>query len=447
MGFLLRRSPARALAGWYDTFDRPNESPVKAPWAFWGNVADFSIVSNRLKLAAETDPARGGTADGGIAYEHQPLTENWGFEFTRAPIGTTSVSSSNETYQTVWIDKNWTEGGAASSTVYQVYLQLQAKYSEDEDDEGNVDKDMDRRVRLMTREKGTGSIFTPPDSTGSDSVTVGAIAWAAALSIRIHVYSDRYMIGWINGYPELLLDLYDPNYRFGPKKRSANFAQISGLVASIDDFKTYDLPVGLRTNWTSEFFDDFNRANGTTVGNGWDQISNGTFGINNNALSMTSSFSGSDGFRQVRRGPFPQDVRIEFVFGGGTGDLTLAIRSAILARMNAAGTKGIAMIAHPRSVTIHGFTWNGSPGTAPSYTGPTQPILAVGTDYVELGHLLSFNIVGDIAWVFNHTLDRLIAFRDGIDALAGSNDGWVGAFIARNAFVNSAPINEIRVLV
>ncbi|OZF09799.1 hypothetical protein CH300_00010 [Rhodococcus sp. 15-1154-1] len=433
MGFLLRRSPARALAGWFDTFDRPNENPVLPPWNFWGDSAAFALVDNKLKLAAE-GAVRGGNPDGGVAFEHQPLTENWGVEFVR-----TISSGSSDAVMDVWLDKNWTEGGSASSTRYQVYVHFERDTKED--DEGK--ETVTRSVKFYSRDKSTWLW----SGIGSDSFNLNAAAWTAAITVKVHVFEDRYMIGWINGYPELLLDLYDPNYRFGPRKRSANFAQIRGPVSSIDDFKTYDLPANpLRKNWTSIFFDDFDRANSTTVGNGWAQTAGNNFGIHQNGLSMNSPVAGSDGYRQVRRDAGAGDVRIEFVLGDGIGDPNLTARSAILARMNAAGTQGLACIIHPRSVTLHGFTW-GATLTRPEWTSPTQPILAVGTDYVEEGHQMSFNISGDYAWVFNHTLDRLIAFRDGINALASPSQTWIGAFIARYSFVNSVPVAEVRVLV
>lgn len=444
MSFLLRRTK-RAVAGWYDSFDRPNEDPIQPPWQFWGDAASYALVGNRLRLAAEGAPARGGNANGGVAYEHQPLTENWGYEFVRAPIGNTSTSSTNETRQNIFMDKNWTEGVGASSTVYQVWLDLEADYEEDEDDEGNVSKKMTRYIRFRTREK-TGSIWEIR-SIGSDSVSLSATPWAAAVHIRVHVYEDRYMIGWINGSPELLLDVYDPNYRFGPRKRAANFAQVSGLVASIDEFKTYDLPGSpLRKSWVSTFFDDFERTNSTTVSNGWTQFSGGNFGIYQGALSMNSPFAGSDGYRQIRRDAGTGDVRLEFVCGGGTGDFNLTARSAILGRMTADGRQGIAARIHEQEIRINGFTWGGT-ATAPTFEGPTVLINnPFGTALVK-GHKFSFNISGDYAWVRNETLDRLTYFRDGMNALASPSNTYVGAFITRYSFANSVPVNEIRVLV
>lgn len=463
MAFLIRRNK-RATAGWADNFNRPNQNPIGYPWAFWGTAAAFSLFNNQLKLAADGAPARGGNYDGGVAYEQQPLTPNWVIEFTRAPIGNTSTSNSNETRQQVFLDKNWTEGGNASSTLFQVGLELQSVYTEEKknsDGEVTTQESQTRSVRFFTRDKtdtsGSFWIFTVYGSIGSDSTTVGATAWATSLKIKIMVLQDRYLIGWVNPGvgtvrpPELLVDLFDTRFRFGDRKRAANFAQVSGLIASIDDFKTYDIDPILRpaASWTATFEDTFNRTNNTSVLNGWTQTAGNNFGIYQSALSMNSPTSGTDGFRQVRRNSNARDVRIEFVLGGGTGDPALQIRSAILARMNSAGTKGLAMIISPRSVTIHGFTWTGALGTPPVYTGDTQPILAFGTDYINQTDTYSLNISGDYAWVINETTDRMFYFRDGVNALGGVDpaDTWVGAFVARNAFVNSAAINNYKILV
>lgn len=459
MAFLIRRNK-RARAGWADNFNRADENPIGYPWAFWGNVANFTLTNNRLKLAADGQ-TRGGNYDGGVAFEQQPLTPNWVVEFDRAPIGTTTTSSSNETRQNIFFDKNWTEGGRASSTLFQVGMELDAKYNKEEKDKdtGEVTKreSMDYRVQFFTRDKTRTEgfwIFTYPGSIGSDTTSVSATPWASTLRLKVMVLEDRYLIGWVNGggaskSADLVVDLWDTRFQFGPGKRAANFAQVSGLVASIDNFKTYDIEPIIRREWAATFEDTFNRANSTTVGNGWTQTAGNNFGIYQNALSMNSPIAGTDGFRQVRRNGGERDIRIEFILGGGTGDPALQIRSAFLARMNSAGTKGLACIISPRSVTIHGFTWNGALGTPPVYTGDVQPILAFGTDYINQTDVYSLNISGDYAWVINESTDRLFYFRDGVNALGGTDpaDTWVGAFVARNAFVNSAAINNFKVLV
>lgn len=462
MAFLIKRGK-RAVAGWSDSFTRADENPVMEPWQFWGTSATFALINQQLRLAAAGE-TRGGNYDGGIAFEHQPLTENWAVEFVRAPIGTTGTSNSNETEQNIFLDKNWTEGGNASSTLYQVGIQLKAKYNKkkepDENGNGGKSASMDRNVRFFTRDKTTTTgfwVFTSYASVGSDSTSVSATPWAGSLAVKVMVLEDRYLLGWINGSgptksADLIVDLYDTRFRFGPNKRSANFAQISGLVASIDNFKTYDIDPIIRREWATVFEDTFNRADSADILNGWTETAGDVFGIYNQSVSIRpgpfGANIGDDGWRQFRRDGGYRDLRIEFILGGGTGDPNLQTRTQILARMNAAGTAGLACIISPRSVTIHGFTWTGALKTAPVTNGDVQPILAFGEGFIEKGHVYSLNIVGDYAWVINETTDRLFYFRDGVNGLTntGPSDTWVGGTIIRNTFINSVAINNFKIL-
>nr|WP_296763773.1 hypothetical protein [Rhodococcus sp. (in: high G+C Gram-positive bacteria)] len=457
MGFLLKRNKI-ALAGWSDDFNRPNESVAQPPWRFWGNVADFSLVDNRLKLAAEGQ-SRSGNYDGGIAFEHQPLTPNWSLEFVRAPIGTTAVNSSNETTQQIFLDRNWTEGGNASSSPYQVIIELDSDYNrEEKDEEGKVTKraSMDYNVNIRTRDKTNATTswgFTTYGSIGADYAVIGASEWAAAMHLRFDIFSDRYIIGYINGIQRLFADMYAETFRFGSRRRSANFAQISGLVASIDNFKTYDIPPTrqspIRDNWTSRFFDNFDRENSTTVGNGWTQSAGNNFGIHQGSVSMNGgTFTGTDGFRQIRRDTGSSDMKVEFVYGGsGNGAPSLLAKTGVLGRVSADGSRGLIAYFAETSFWLGGFQWGGTL-TAPDLLPNTPFFSSVFQTKLKTGVRYSLEISGDGMWIRN--LDesgRIVQYRGGINAIQppSPNNTWAGVFISRYAFTNSTDIAEMRI--
>lgn len=470
MAFLIRRGK-RATAGWVDNFTRPNELYITKPWQYWGNSATFSLVNQQLRLAAPGE-TRGGNYDGGVAFEHQPLTKDWCVEFIRAPIGTTAKSASNETEQVVFLDKNWTEGGNASSTLYQVSMQLQSNYTkttstDSETGEETTTETMSYYIRIRTRDKvNTSQLwgFTIEGSIGGDSEPIPAAQWAGALRIRLHIYNDRYIVGYINNVQQLFADMYKPEFQFGPRKRSANFAQVSGLIASIDEFKTYDLPIadpgqpgdpGIRDNWTPVFYDSFNRANSTSVGNGWTQTTGNAFGIWANGLSMQlgafNTSIGDDGFRQIRRDVGTTDMRVEFVLGGdGTGEPSEKTQSYILGRMSPDGKRAICVQIRKRNLYIGGWSWTGAFKTPPTLDGnpfflddiglvDPRPVLSEGVRY-------SLDISGDRAILRLADTGRAILFKEGINSIVPANSGntWAGAMVMRNLFANSVSIGEMR---
>lgn len=463
MGFLVRRGK-RAVAGWSDDFNRPNESPVLEPWQFWGDQAAYALVDQRLRLAAEGQ-SRGGNFDGGIAFEHQPLTPTWVVEFVRSSIGTTTKSKSNETKQAIFLDKNWTEGGNASSTLYQVAIELESKYTPEEEPDENGDggkaEKMDYYIRISTRDKVNTTqvwVFTIAVSIGGDTESVTASVWAAALKLRFHIYNDRYIVGYVNDTQRLFADMYDPNFRFGPKKRSANFAQVSGLVASIDEFKTYDLPESnqWREIWAEIFYDSFDRNNSTTVGNGWTQTSGNSWGVWNKALSMYGGpfDGGTDGFRQVRRNTGSTDMKVEFVLGGvneGTSSLSDQTPVYVLGRLSADGKRGLCVYIQEKTLTLTGFSWTGVLSNvpvldpAPFFTGIENAFLPA----IPRGTRYSITISGDKMWLTNETLGRVVAFKEGVNSIvpASSGNTWAGAVIMRNFARNSISIGEIRLYV
>lgn len=458
MGFLVRAT-RRALAGWSDDFNRPDEPAIQAPWGSWGNVAAFQLRNNRMKLAADGAPPRGGKYDGGVAFAYQPLTPNWGVEFVRAPL-----PNDGNTEQNIFLDKNWTEGGNAASTLYQVTFFMESVYvpekRDPETNEVTEQAHQEYRVGLATRDKvNTETVWvivpTTVDGTiGSSTYGPTYAEWVAGLTVRLHVYMDRYVVGYINGNQRLFLDLYDPNFQFNNRKRSANFAQVKGLVASIDNFKTYDIPPEktlFNKQWNEIFYDSFDRPNSTSVGNGWTQTTGDKFGIYNNGLSMDGgAFAfGTDGFRQVRRDTGSPNMKVEFVLGGdGTGNPSNNVFSYVLGRLTPDGKKGICIYIRQKIIWMGGWEWDGNFRNKPNLIGApflfldffTWPTLAEGTRY-------SLTVEGDSMWLRNETAGgRVIQYREGVNAIVPESpeNSWAGAMIMRNLGTNSVAMGEMR---
>ena len=340
-------------------------------------------------------------------------------------------------------------------------LQLDSEYyPEEKDSEGQVTQAarQERYVRILTRDKVNQStvwFWKVDGSIGGDNVEIQATPWAAALKIRVSVFSDRWIVVYINGKQELFADMYDPNFQFGPKKRSANFAQVRGLVASIDDFSTYDIPKTLmRTDWTEQHYDSFNRANSTTVGNGWTQTAGNSWGIYSNALSMNGAFGagGSDGFRQIRRDTGSTDMKVEFTIGGvgeGTSSPSDLTPIYILGRLSADGKRGLCVYIREKSFWLDGWSWNGALGSQPTLDG--SPFwLGFQNAYlssIERGTRFSLTISGDVMWLTNETQGKVTFYKEGMNAMVPdtSNNTWAGAVIMRNAFRNSVSVGEMRI--
>lgn len=427
MGFLLRRSPARARAGWYDNFNRPDENPLGFPWSSWGEPRTVFLASNRLVLGYDSGGWFQPNPDGGVAYEHQPLTPDWAVEFfCQIEIPTRDNGDVN-----VFLDRNWTAGGSASSTEYQTYFGLRKETTED--DEG--DETVTRRAHIRCRRKGAWLLAL------SYSFTMTQAQWAATNHWKIVVFQDKYVGIVMNGKLVALRILENSNYYLGPGKRAANFRNNHQSEVYIDDFRTYDRPALTATAWVSEFFDDFNRTTGTTVGNGWSQLGS-NFGINANALSMQGGFP-SDGRRGVwRDGISSGNMRILFTLGGGTGDPNAIAETTVLGRVNSAGTLGIGVWINAASVRIVKMT---GAVNAPTYLDLTEPISVVGGDIAN-GQQYALCFHDDEAWIERVSDGAPLVWSDGIDAHSPESNRGVAVVLRRQSFANSAPVNDLRVL-
>ncbi|OZC62162.1 hypothetical protein CH267_01055 [Rhodococcus sp. 06-621-2] len=426
MGFLLRRTK-RAFAGWYDNFNRPDESPLQFPWSSWGEPRTVSLTSNRLVLGYDSSGWFQPNPDGGVAYEHQPLTPDWAVEFFARVEKPNSDGQVN-----VFLDRNWTAGGSASSTEYQTYFRLnRATSSEDED--GN--RDVEYAARIICRRKGTwlaALIF---------GITLTQSQYAANNRWRIIVFQDKYVGVLMNGKLVMLRVLENANYFLGDGKRAANFRNNHPGEVYIDDFRTYDQPDPRAQTWVEEFYDDFNRTNNSSVvGNGWSQIG-AAFGIVSGAMSIPGGFS-TDGRRGAWRGPFSKgDMRIEFTFGGGSGSPNGTSETTVFGRVNSAGTLGVGVVFHDTRMRL---TCIGGPLNGTTYTDFSEDIKPIPN--IANGQKFALCIVGDIVWLERMSDGAILMWSPGVNAYSPETNRGVAVALRRLPLTNSAPIDDLRVL-
>lgn len=424
---MLVRRTRRALAGWADPLTGRTENPVQKPWAPWGDPRTVVLDGTGMVLGND-----GGwfqpNPNGGIAYEHMPLTPNWEMRFSR-----TLSEYESDGILRVYLDRNWTAGGSANSTRYQTYLQLEQRTKKEKEDDGSTRTRVYRDLLLVQRDTSSwigGAEAAVPRISDSE--------WSKKLTIAVRVFRDKVVILYLNGQRWDFRDITDTRYNFTGGQRAGNFAQISGPVNRVTDFATRDIP-GLRDTWVLSFSDTFDRPNSTSVGNGWSQAG-AQFGIWNNSLSMRDDFFPGDGHRGAWRTTptATRDQRVEAILGGGNGSPGIVAWTYIVMRANAAFSSGLAFRIRDGSFELVKFSGS---ATSPSFGS----VIVSQNAIIDNGMEFAFNIVGDQAWVDRIDGGRLdcVLWTDGIDAEVG-NQRYIGVIVQRLAFANSVPIANLR---
>ena len=433
MSYLIRRTN-KALAGWEDKLTGKAAPVMDQPWRPWGDPRTVSRSTRGMVLGND-----GGwfqpEANGGMGYEFQPLTRNWEIEFKRELSSYTQDGEFR-----VYLDKNWTAGNGAGTTRYQTYLSLEHSTKKEEEDDGTVTTTVTRYMRLNLRDT-NGFIFF--QGAGGDAYSLSKAQWDNGFSVKIRVYRDSLIIGWVDGIRALFYDITDPKYNFTGGGRSGNFAQIRGPVNTVSNFLTRDVQ-GLPSNKFQIFYDDFNRGNGP-LGNGWSQAGS-DFGINKEAMSMQEPFlapSAGHRFAWQSRQTNTRDQRIEVTYGGGTGDPTDASPSYIIMRANSSFTRGFAFRIQRQEIAFGTVDLN-SGNTSVTWN---QLWYHKTPDIMFNGHKFAFNIAGDMAWVdrIDGGRQQCVFWCDRLDTLMPATNRSFGAIIARSLFINSVPFNDFRV--
>lgn len=410
-GFLMKRSPSRARAGWFDSFDRAVENPAQKPWVHLGDGTPADInASQELHV-----PQNFGTANGGgDSYAYQPLTPNWGFEMELwFPV--TGLASQGFT---AYFTDSWTRIGAAFTNVVGVRLMHAPIIGPDF-------VQLSEFANVWTAAGPRGQWNSPVTYNGT---TITFAMW---------VDNDQFVRIWING-TYVGGAMISNAFKLGPDRRCMRFLNAALCDVWIRWVYHYDRPSDFPTavSWSSSFYDDFNRTN-APVGNGWT-----TYGSTNEAQIRANSYAWAntnDGTRAVMRstGTSNGRQRVEAVIGGNAN--LSASPSVLLARCNAAGTNGLACFVSNGTITLNRLTGSiavTSPANveygsvAPTFTNSDKIALCAYDNW---------------AWVEVNGVPVIYAFN--INATIPVTQNYCGLAVRRNAFTNSNSWNDTRLLV
>jgi hypothetical protein len=404
--FLLRQNKPWAWAGWLDDFNRFPEDPIRQPWGQWGTNSPGKLNAlNELEL-----PPASGTNLGGVSYEFQPFTPNYGIEFN------------------VW----WPVIGAGESALSLFIMEHWARVG--------VNWNNTLGVRLFHQPVGSGDTIRIQQwanlNSLSNDVSVGSSPVAFNgndLTLRVWVDDDRFIRAWMNDVLVAWGTLL-PQYDTSLLRRGVNLMNQAAVPAYFRWVKVYDRPSSFPTSghWVQNFSDDFNRTNGAP-GNGWTVL--GSAGqIVNNSYSTTGTDDGGraiirDGSNSTGR------VRVEATVGGNIGPSTSA-DSALILCSNSDGTQGLAANIFGNQLVLS--RWSGS------VTGPTWTVLtsqSVGVT-VASGDVVAFSIYNGVGWLELNGVRRLY-FHD-INSVVPITNTWFGLRVERISFSNSNSWNDVR---
>jgi hypothetical protein len=413
MSFLLRRNLPRAWAGWRDTFNRANESPIQKPWGVWGaQPCTAQIESNVLRFGAGS----AWTNFGGWSFEHQPFTKTWGIQFQMS-CASRAVAEKID----ICLSSPWSKVGPSINNVLSVAIQYRPSIF-----------GITPRVMILgyANAAAVGDIYA--------EAPLPASAFNSTMrTYRIRVYGDSFVKVYYEG-SEICSAPIPAAFRTGVNKRAANFLNAITTNVFVDNFELYDRPGQPDSgDWTSQFYDTFNRPDSVTVDNGWTKVGTNS-GVSGSAYATTGTTDGSRGIYQST--PLPSgNMRLETVWGG-PGSPSTGQCSSIIGRMNSAGTAGIAANVFRNKIYIAKFTGT---LTAPVFADIAESI-TLPTNLVN-GDKTALCIVGDEAWVENST-GAILAFAEGANAASPDSNHYFGARVQRGAFINSQSFNDYRAL-
>ncbi|UDL15187.1 hypothetical protein SEA_PONS_27 [Gordonia phage Pons] len=413
MAFLIRRNRPKALAEWRDDFDRPDENPIQKPWSVWGTSSphDAAIMSQALRFGASNPFA----SFAGWSYEHTCFTKSWGVAFYMSCVASGLTAQPLRIY----INKSsWTK-------VNQDYTNLAA-------------------VIISYRTPGLScqaAVATYASAASSGNV-LGIVDIPRGVFEgpwhfwNIKIDDDKIVRVYLDD--QLILNVALPaGYEPSLGLRAANFQSSMSNTISLDRFVLYDQyppdPPWRVYNWAQEFYDDFNRANSSTVGNGWTQFGSGG-GIVSNSYG---NVSGTGGRGILRNSGITNGVqRVEATIGGADGP-TSGSDSSLFLRMNSAGNSGLA--ANFFSNMLYVARLSGS------IESPTMTDLANQSATFANGDKVAFCCTDDYAWVERN--GTVILSTLGANTVPASQS-YVGARVEKPGTFssNSHSWNDIRVL-
>jgi len=416
MGFLIRRNLPLAWAGWYDTFDRPPESPPQQPWAKWGNSGLNHEINSLQELHIASAPFPDNF--GGMSYEFEPYTQDYGFEAeVWFPVSGLLTAQ--------WIDlylmANWAKNFRG------VYSQATAiMVSSQPAIDGHTMKIREySSVGLSWRDVASGP--TPTSLSGNYFTWK---VWVDGDSlVRVYMNDTLVCQGMLNG-----------SYRTGPGKRGLNL-----WCCRCDSWyrwiKWYDRPTDFPDSlpFTTQSYDDFTAPDGDATAlsaRGWTTFGSDQ-GIRNNTYSTTGTTNGNRAILK-NTGITNGAQRVEGVIGGNINP-NPDVHSGLILRGNSAGTAGLMAKFESNSVQISRFTSSLSGGSITYADGPINTTgISIGS-----GATCAFECNGNYAWAEVNGV-KVCQAQVNTTALPTTNS-WCGAHVQRSGS-DSASWNDLRIM-
>lgn len=411
MSFLVRRNRPLAWAGFYDTFDRPPENPLLRPWQHLGGGESF--INNLEELVVTEQIVN---EDGrGPSYSYQPFTPCWGFE-TELWYPVTGLD--NQHFFLVFTD-SWAR---INSTKFQNAAAVGLKH-----EVGGADN-----VAYVE----FPSMFEPYEGLRTWGSPVGAFD-GQTLTLRVWCENDEWMRIWLN---DIFVGsvMVSPSYRLHDLRRAVRLVNRSYCNVYVRWVHHYDRPPSAplhpAAGWTESFYDDFNRANSSTVGNGWTKFGHTDSAIESNSWSTIGT---NDGQRGILRdtGITSGHMRIEATVGGAVG-INNAQDSGLILYSNSAGTQGLSANVFGNKLYISRFS-----GSIDGFTDISS--LTSGVT-VNTGDLVTFTVWNGVAWI--EVAGQRVLYAAGVHSVVPATNTYAGLRTKRAAFNTSHSWNDVRIL-
>ncbi|MGW0245041.1 hypothetical protein ACWDYH_00185 [Nocardia goodfellowii] len=381
---------------------------MKQPWVHLGDGTQADLTPEHwLHIPSNFYTTNGG----GESYEFQPFTPNWGLEFS---VWFPVEGLAAQAFQT-FITDSWARIGAAFQNCAGIRM-------------------------VHAPALGGNSVRVDEFANVMSSANTRAI-WASPLAfygswihVKAWVQADQYMMVWINDVYLGSCKISD-GFKLGPRRRCVRFLNTGLCDAWLDWIDHYDRPSSVPPleAWSSLFYDDFNRTNGS-AGNGWTQLG-ANAGIANNAWSLTGTVNGATGLYR-NTGLTSGKTRVEAVIGGNIPPHNVNSSGLVLCS-NAAGDQGLMAAVVTGGLYIMRFT---GPLNSATFTIVDQITEGIS---VQNGDKVSFSVYNDIGWVELNGVPRL--YSADIHRVVPASNSHAGLFMVRDSDANSASWNDVRI--
>jgi hypothetical protein len=394
VSFLLRRNRPLAWAGWADLdgpHQRSNENPIAVPWKRVNSGRTVKLENNLLVIHDYSETIM---EFGGVSFEHQPFTPNWGCEFD-------VFLNANTVQEQFWgagLAPSWTDPSFSSL----VGTPLLCFWRNALNGGDSI------RVTVLN-----SSSYTVLIQNGVPNPFNGQ--WH---NVKMWFDEDKHLRIFVDNLLYIFWTM-PSDKRPSRGKRSLNFLNQTSNFSYMRNFKLYDRPPDLTWSTTPLFQDDFNRANNSDVGSQWTKVGVNS-GIRSNWYGSTGTSDGSRGIwanTDSTSGDMRVDTRIQ--------DSTVVCSSVILLRGNAAMNNFLGVdIRGDRLQMLHGT------GTL---TNVSWTVLS-GMDYtVDDNDLVAACVKGDYMWV--EVNGNIPLFAGGVSALCPPTNRKHGLLVTRASFV------------